>query len=61
MGGTPLGVWHAECWEGWAQRLDDLGTQAELYAVGRGGTEEARELMMRRLKNMTCATEKLLQ
>ena len=60
LGGTPLGVWHAECWEDWAQRLDDLGTQAELYAVGKGGTEEARQLMMRRLKNMTCATEKLV-
>ena len=34
-------------------RLDYLGTQAELYAVGRGGTEEVRELMMRRLKDTT--------
>ena len=52
-----LGVWHAECWDSELgqrlPRLDYLGTQAELYAVGRGGTEEVRELMMRRLKDTT--------
>ena len=60
MVSTPLLKWHGENWAKWELEVDLLMAEAAKYEIGRGGTNEAYEEMMKRLKHMTHATEKLV-
>ena len=57
---TPLLKWHGENWAKWEREVDLLMAEAAKYEIGRGGTNEAYEEMMKRLKHMTHATETLV-
>ena len=58
--GTPLRAWQEENWDKWVGEMDRLMAEAAKYEVGRGGTNEEYEAMMKRLKAVTHATEKLV-
>ena len=58
--GTPLRAWQEENWDKWVGEMDRLMGEAAKYDVGRGGTNEEYEAMMKRLKAMAHATEKLV-